>query len=341
MNATDRERLPLSEYDHVLCQFSGGKDSLAAFLLCYVEAQRLGVSNRLELWHQLVDGAPGSPIFMDWPVTEAYVRATGAAFDVPAYFQWRVGGFKGEMLRENSRIGAVGYRTVFGSERALPPSLRGKLSTRRKFPQVGANLQTRWCSAALKHDVASRVINDQARFAINRDRPTKILYVTGERAEESANRAKYRDFERHRYCDRRGRRVDHWRPVLRYPETEVWSLIERHRVRSHPAYLLGFGRVSCRVCIFGGPPEWATNRAASPELVAEIAGYEREFGATIGRKKLDVIGVADSGQPFAAADDLEWATALSCDYPAARLILAAGEIWQLPRGAFRRGGGPT
>jgi 3'-phosphoadenosine 5'-phosphosulfate sulfotransferase (PAPS reductase)/FAD synthetase len=47
-------------------------------------------------------------------------------------------------------------------------------------------------------------------------RDGKTLVVTGERAEESPNRARYKVFEPHRADNRHGRRVirhvDHWRP---------------------------------------------------------------------------------------------------------------------------------
>ncbi len=61
----------------------------------------------------------------------------------------------------------------------------------------------------------------------------KILFITGERREESANRSKYNQLEAHA-CDRRygktARLVDARRPVLHWTEEEVWEVIERHRI---------------------------------------------------------------------------------------------------------------
>src|SRR5262245_17282187 len=81
----------LDWYSEIIVSFSGGKDSLALAL----SLRQQGVpTERIQLWHQLVDGEPGvdSP-FMDWPCTESYCRAVACALGMPIYFQWRHGGF--------------------------------------------------------------------------------------------------------------------------------------------------------------------------------------------------------------------------------------------------------
>src|SRR5437762_2499845 len=90
-----RELLPLEQYDRILVSFSGGKDSLALVL----DLLERGVNReRIQLWHQCVDGESGGEQFVDWPCTESYVRAVGHALGVRVLFQWRIGGFLGEML---------------------------------------------------------------------------------------------------------------------------------------------------------------------------------------------------------------------------------------------------
>ena len=65
----------------------------------------------------------------------------------------------------------------------------------------------------------------------------------------------------------------------------IWEFsemsIERWMINPHPAYRLGFGRVSCATCIFGNPNQWATVRYLFPEQFTEIAELEAEFGHTI------------------------------------------------------------
>lgn len=74
--ATDKKNylprlLPLEDYDLIIVLFSGGKDSLAA----YLKLLEWGVpKEKIELWHHDIDG--GHPDRkMDWPVTQSYVEA--------------------------------------------------------------------------------------------------------------------------------------------------------------------------------------------------------------------------------------------------------------------------
>lgn len=80
----------------------------------------------------------------------------------------------------------------------------------------------------------------------------------------------------------------------------MWAIIARHRIVAHPAYGLGWSRLSCRACIFGGADQWATLRAAFPDTFAEIAREEAASGLTI-RHGTSLQALADRGAPFAAA----------------------------------------
>ena len=171
------ELLPLGSYDHVIISYSGGKDSLSMVLAIGELVDSHGLDrSRIELWHQAVDG--NGERFMDWPCTESYCRATAAALGFPIRFQWKDGGFLGELLRDRAPTNGVYYETVDGDTRFLPPQGR-KLATRRKFPAKSADLQTRWCSGYLKIDVARRAINNDSRFD-----HANILFLTGERRQE-------------------------------------------------------------------------------------------------------------------------------------------------------------
>lgn len=319
----------LSSYDVFLATFSGGKDSLA----CLLHLLDLGVPrNKIELWHQDIDGQEGSTL-MDWPCTRDYVRKVGEAFKVPVYYSWREGGFEREMLREGQPTARVIWEEP-GGKRGTTGG-KGSPGTRLRFPQLSADLSTRWCSAYLKIDVAASALRNQARFE-----NTRTLYISGERGEESANRARYKELEPHRSDLRDGRvprYVDHWRPVLHWPESYVWEIISRYSVNPHPAYRLGWGRVSCSACIFGSASQFASLRAIHPKQFNYIAKLEKRFGVTIKRKhSLPVL--ADKGTPYPMEPhDIKAALSHTFNEP----VILPQWAWRLPRGAFGESCGPT
>ena len=319
----------LTSYDKILIAYSGGKDSTA----CVLHILEQGVpKDKIELWHHDIDGQEGNTL-MDWPVTQDYCRAFASALGLDIFYSWRTGGFEQEMLRENQRTAPVKFETP-ENETLQIGGTRGKLGTRRKFPQVSVDLSVRWCSSALKIDVMSIAINNQPRFIGKR-----TLVVTGERAEESAARTKYKTFESHR-CHKNGRvkrHVDHWRPVHAWLEKAVWDIAERHQIRPHPAYYLGWGRLSCAACIFGSSNQWASLRQVNPNQFDRIAAYEKEFDCTIHRTQT-VCERGNLGAPYEAVKDQDLiARALSDKYTGQ--IIA--ENWELPAGAFGESCGPT
>lgn len=326
------ELLPLDEYDAIIVSFSGGKDSLA----CVLDLLERGVDKaKIQLWHQRIDGSATDASFFDWPITEAYCEAVAKALDIKLFYQWKDAGFKGEMLREESTTKGMYFETQAGDVKYVAPSTRGKVATRRKFPQVSPDLSVRWCSAYLKIDVCTRAINNDPAF-----KNAKILVITGERREESANRARYAEVDAHKSnCKRRV--VHQWRSVINWTEQQVWDIIAKYKINAHPCYHLGFGRCSCMTCIFGDKNQWATVRALDEKRFDEILGYEREFECTI-KKGSSVEDQADAGQPFEQIDsELEQRRiALGKVYPVEMVTV---EDWKLPAGAGRAMvcGGPS
>jgi len=316
----------LNAYDLIIVSFSGGKDSTA----CVLDLLERGVEReRIELWHQDVDGNGKS--FMDWPVTRAYCQAFADSLGLAIRFQHKDGGFRGEMLRDNEPTAGV---TIDGDDGpvALAASKQAKNGTRRKFPQVSADLSVRWCSSYLKIDVAARAITNDPRLS-----NASVLFVTGERGEESPGRARYALVEKHRTSTKR-RRVDHWRIIGDWLESDVWGIIKKWSINPHPCYYLGFSRCSCMACIFGNSDQWATVRELSPDTFKEIAEYEQEFDSTIHRTK-SVITNADAGSAYNAAMMSPWRhVAMGTSYPETFIKAAS---WRLPEGAYGQSGGPV
>ena len=313
--------------------FSGGKDSLA----CLLHLFDLGAPrDRIELHHHEVDGA--IPV-MDWPVTPAYCRAVAAALDLPIYFSGKRGGFLMELRRKDRPTAPIWFDDPdTGLQRQVGGN--GPNGTREQFPQVSADLRVRWCSAYLKIDVFAALVRNSDRFL---DRRT--LVITGERAEESKARSHYATFEPHRADSRNGRRrrrhIDHWRPVHGWDEEKVWNIIQAHGIVPHPAYQMGWGRLSCRSCIFGSPNQWASLRHLYPRAFDRVADIERGTGKTIHRTR-SVTAQAVKGVIYDAAllappelvargDSKQWTGP----------IRVPPKAWQLPAGAYGESSGPT
>lgn len=320
----------LDDYDRFIVFFSGGKDSVACFLWLLDQGIPM---EKIELHHHLVDGNEGSTL-MDWPITSDYCKKFAEAFGVRMTFSWKEGGFEREMLRKEAPTAPVHFYTRSGEKMVIGG--KGPLGTRLKYPQVSADLSVRWCSSYLKIGVGeSAIVNDPVY------REGKTLVLTGERAEESSARAKYKTFEPHRSDNRDGARVKRWVDVYRavhgWDEAKVWDIFQRYGINPHPAYHLGLSRTSCMACIFGSPQQWAMLRHYMPQHFAKIADYEVQFGVTI-KRGMSVNQVADKG--LVPQLDEFWLTmALSTEFT--EPILLDPATWTLPIGAFGESSGPT
>jgi len=343
-----------SLYDYFIVAFSGGKDSLA----CVLHLLEQGVpKEKISLWHHDIDGREGSEL-MDWPITKDYCRKVAEYLGIPIRFSWKEGGFEREMLRSNSLTAQVFFEDVDGKITACPvgtPRKRKKpcgvcgsldcLGCRQKFPQVTADLSQRWCTSYLKIDVGCKALSNQKTFDGKR-----TLFVTGERALESypcgtslekalesgKGRAGYAELEPHKRHAKK-RHIDHHRPVHKWTEKQVWDIIERHHIKAHPCYYLGWGRCSCAACIFGNDNQWASLNEVAPRMIKKICGYEDKFGVTIHRTK-KVVERLQSGEPYRAADP---------DCHEGRLVMSREFTdsvwmpdWKLPAGAFGDNTGP-
>lgn len=311
-----------NDFDHIIVAFSGGKDSIAMVLNALEAGADKG---KIELWHHNVDGKEElGKDFMDWPSTPAYCKKFAKHFGLTYFESWKVNGFLGEILRNDAPTQATKFETPDGVKQI---GGKGPKGTRQMFPQLAASLSTRWCSAYLKVDIMKRAIANQDRF-----NGKKVLILTGERAKESKARELYAEFEAH-FCSNAKRTVFQARPIHKWTEEAVWAILSRWNVNPAPAYRLGWGRLSCMTCIFGGANQWASVKAIAPERVERIANFERQFGKTINRDgRTTVDQLAAKGTPYAGTQDAALvAEAMNPNWD--------GEIqvsdWALPAGAFK------
>jgi len=328
-----------NDYDQIIVSYSGGKDSTAMVLQLLDQ----GIEpSKIQLWHQCIDGKGDTKTdFFDWPSTEGYTQAFADHFGLGLGWQWRAHGFKGELMRNEQPTGDVYYLeagTVSPSGLTFkidtPIRLRSqqhRTGTRLRWPAKSPDLSRRWCSAYLKIDVAARVINNV--YQGDKNCPPKILFLTGERREESPARAKYKEIEPHR-CNTQSRTVHHYRSVIDLKERDVWDLLEKHQIEPHPAYHLGFPRLSCRSCIFFTPNHWATLQDVDQAAVARLIEMEKELDFTIDNKytlpeliQLGKSKITRDNQKYIKQAVEPWSGEIITDN------------WTLPAGAFGEGGG--
>lgn len=336
--STEIELLPFEQYQRVIVFFSGGKDSL----FCVLDLLERGIpKEKIELHHHLVDGDTKNH-FMDWPVTRDYCRKIAEALGVTYRESWRDGGFKGELLKENSVSLPIRFIDADGIQSYSP--VMAKPNTRRKWPAIGADLRTRWCSPSLKIEVGAKYLTKSSEL-----QSLKVLCVTGERAEESSNRAKYLEAEIHRTnvtnVYKNGKRVavkrsgvrfvDHYRPALYVTERQVWDKMKAWGIVPHPVYYIGFSRCSCAKCIFINDDSLATLYEIDPDGLREIARMESDFNHTIHRSH----GVLErAGKGTSHRYNADTVKQLMSDEYTKPIFT---EEWSLPSGAFGKSDGPV
>lgn len=301
----------------VLVAFSGGKDSIAMVL----HLLELGITkDRIHLHHHLVDGA-GENLF-DWACTESYCQAFADALGLQLFFSYRKGGIFREIYRKNEPRQDVYYQVVPGGPYLVAPALQSAINTRLKFPSVSANLITRWCSSTAKIDVLRTAISHNPAYQ------GEIFVLTGERRQESPGRALYDEIQLHS-TNTRKRSAIAWRPVIDWTEDQVWQILERWQIQPHPAYMLGWNRCSCQLCIFGHPDIWATIQQMAPHKVVRIANTEQEIGHTL-YPGMTIKEKVQRGIPFENLD-IYWVGQGNGIFTAPIII----QNWTMPAGAFR------
>jgi predicted phosphoadenosine phosphosulfate sulfurtransferase len=315
----------LSYYDKIILSISGGKDSTAFTLFLLENGAR---PDQIEMWHQSVDGRGDTcHSFFDWPSTEGYVKKLSDYLGLNLSYQWREYGIYGEMFRINETTKDVWVERN-GILQRLPTSPNGIKSTRLKWPAKTASLNTRFCTSYMKIDVASRALNNMPDLVGKR-----ILFVTGERREESTARAKYAESELHRTNSKK-KLVHHWRPVIDWKEEQVWDIIKKHGIIPHPAYYLGFPRLSCRICIFYSKDHWATLNDVQPEVIKMIGNLEEAMDFTIDNK-FTVNELVQMGKSSLTTENYKYVPLAISEYESNIFT----DKWELPIGAFGKGGG--
>ncbi|MCY4654915.1 MAG: phosphoadenosine phosphosulfate reductase family protein [Dehalococcoidia bacterium] len=234
------ERPDLTDWDVILLNTSGGKDSQTMIAEACRQADRAGVPrNRLIAVHANLGR-------VEWPDTLELVKAQADA--------------QGLELRTVSRPQG---------------DLLEHVEKRGMWPSPAA----RYCTSDHKRSQISKVVTALDREIRTKAR-FKLLNVMGLRAAESPARAKKVPYSPNRYFSTKTRTVYDWLPIHDWTDEMVWDDIKASGVPHHPAYDLGMPRLSCVFCIYAPKQALTLAARHNPELLKQYVELERRIDHT-------------------------------------------------------------
>lgn len=236
------DKINLHDYNLIIINSSGGKDSLCALWAVWMTASDQEYSlDKIVVSHQEL----GS---VEWEGTKSLVKEQSDIFGFKTYYS----------KRRNSE----GYEE----------GLLEYVERRGKWP---SNKQ-RYCTSDFKRGPGARVVTSLTKEL----GPCKVLYVFGFRKEESPSRAKKAPFQLNKRLTTKKREVWDWLPIHEWSEEDVWDTIYNYKLPYHPAYDLGMPRLSCVFCIFSPFDALVVAGKQNPELLQQYIDVEKKIGHT-------------------------------------------------------------
>ncbi|MDH6674999.1 3'-phosphoadenosine 5'-phosphosulfate sulfotransferase (PAPS reductase)/FAD synthetase [Paenibacillus sp. LBL] len=153
-------------------------------------------------------------------------------------------------------------------------SLEERIRERGKFPDS----KCRFCTSYMKRDVYSKWVRQFDDI--------KILLLTGERSEESTERAEKDVFSVHSAnATGKKNRLVHWlKPIKDMLKFQVRQLASDYGIELHPCYEW-VSRCSCKFCIFNTTAEMSRTSRLFPDDWEYLKQMERDLGHTMKSKK--------------------------------------------------------
>lgn len=257
----------LRQFDIVLINTSGGKDSQVALRRVVLQAEAERVTARLVVQHNNL----GRP---EWPGT-----------------------------LELAAIQAHRYGLDLVARRRPGPDLLDDVETRKTRagePRGFPTRNFRYCTSDHKTAVSRSLIVALARQIIKDaggirrfGRHVRVLQVFGFRAQESTERANREPFGFNPDASNNTTRdVWDWLPIHDLTERQVWSDIRVSGDPYHPIYDERMPRLSCSFCIYGSLLSLGIAKRFRGDLAAEYERVERKVGPFQDTRTLASVPVA-------------------------------------------------
>lgn len=176
-----------------------------------------------------------------------------------------------------------------------PGGILGLLEAREKWP----DMKNRWCTAYTKTGITDKWIR------ANRDiLGGKVLFVSGERRDESRSRAKLPEIEYHSTTLKTKRVADftcHWcRPCLEFEKGKMFEQGKLLKLEPHFCYEY-LGRCSCMACMFMSDRHAIENMKRYPNQIRPFVEAEIRIGHTWKKGK----GLAELWEQCQDIDDVK------------------------------------
>lgn len=230
----------LNDYDLIIINSSGGKDSLAAIW----EVSRLAKEQHFNLKNIVISHQDLGD--MEWNGTKELVSAQANLFGYDVYY--------------SKRKDKNGYEET----------LLEYIERRKRFP---SNKQ-RYCTSDFKRGPGARVLTKLCK-KLN---PSRVLYVFGFRSEESPARSKKEVLKKNIKLSTKKREVFDWLPIHDWSIAKVWDIIKNNNLPYHFAYDLGMPRLSCVFCIFSPFEALIIAGKHNPDLLDKYVLVEAKIG---------------------------------------------------------------
>jgi 3'-phosphoadenosine 5'-phosphosulfate sulfotransferase (PAPS reductase)/FAD synthetase len=230
-------------WDHVVVNVSGGKDSSALMLWALEHFPK----DKLHFVHAEID--------IDWKETLPTLHAQCEHLGVKAIVVCAT-------HEDGSKKGFL--------SKLLSPRMDRKTGEVKQnmFP----DMKNRWCTSQLKMAPIHKWIRQNLKG--------NILNLIGERADESSQRAKLEEVRRDENLSVAGREVWNCSPIHKLSEKEVWAKIHESKMPIHPCYGWGVKRASCAICIFSSNQDIQLAAKHAPEIVAKYIKAEKKIKHT-------------------------------------------------------------
>lgn len=252
--------IDLTGYDKIVANDSGGKDSMCSTRRVCTLAAEQGVLDRVVIQYNKLPR-------VTWPDTAALGRHLVDRFGDRPDCE--------ELVR--ARAAHYGVRFEVTSKTGNADLLDG-IEAKGMFPDAGR----RWCTSNYKRGAGFMLLTRLAK-ALQLQRPAKILYVFGFRAQESAGRRRkvaqplvVNDMA----SNETKRHVWDWYPIHDWTVGDVWADIHESGLPWHWAYDAGMSRLSCSFCILASEADLLLAAYLRPDLACAYLAVEQKIGHT-------------------------------------------------------------